>query len=81
MSSKPLHEIISQSMLNLQTLKKRMKRVKPIEKNKKGDIVINLDSDAGNADWLRAARLLKKGKTEALKKLHDTPMYKIDEDK
>ena len=48
------------------------KRVKPIEKNKKGEVVINLDSDAGNADWLSASRLNK----EALKELHDTPMYK-----
>ena len=52
-----------------------MKRVKPIEKNKKGEINYNLDSDAGNADWLRARRLLKAGKTDKVKKLFDTPMY------
>lgn len=59
---------------------KGMKRVKPIEKNKKGEIIYNLDSDAGNADWIRAARLKKAGKLEELKKLHDTPMYELEDD-
>ena len=53
------------------------KRVKPIEKNKKGEIPFNLDSDAVNADWIRAARLLKEGKKEELNELLNTPMYKL----
>ena len=59
---------------------KGMKRVKPIEKNKKGEIIYNLDSDAGNADWIRTARLLKAGKIEEAKKLFNTPMYKLEDD-
>ena len=57
----------------------RLKRVKPIEK-KRGEIIYNLDSDAGNADWIRTARLLKAGKTEEAKKLFNTPMYELDDD-
>ena len=58
-----------------------MKKVKAIVKNKKGEIVsINLAADAGNADWIRTARLLKAGKTEEAKKLFDTPMYELDDD-
>ena len=58
-----------------------MKKVKAIVRNKKGEIVsINLAADAGNADWLRTARLLKAGKAEEAKKLFDTPMYELDDD-
>ena len=57
-----------------------MKRVKPIEKNKNGEIIYNLASDAGNADWIRTARLLKAGKTEEAKKLFNTPMYYLTND-
>ena len=53
-----------------------MKKVEAIVRNKKGEIVsINLAADAGNADWIRTARLLKAGKTEEAKKLFNTPMY------
>jgi len=59
-----------------------MEKVKPIIKDKEGNIeMINLCCDAANADWLRAARLMekaevgdKKAKRE-LAKLEDTPMY------
>lgn len=62
-------------------MKKRLKKVEPIEYNKDGSIkMINLDADAGNADWIRAARLKKAGKLEELKKLHDTPMYELEDD-
>ena len=63
-------------------MKKRLKlkKVKAIERNAKGEIVFNLSADAGNADWIRAARLKKAGKLDELKKLHDTPMYEIDDD-
>ena len=57
-----------------------MKRVKPIEKNKKGEIIFNLAADAGNADWIRTARLLKAGKTEEAKELFNTPMYYYESD-
>ncbi len=57
-----------------------MKKVEPIEYNKDGSIkVINLAADAGNADWIRTARLLKEGKTEEAKKLFNTPMYELDD--
>ena len=59
---------------------KGFKQVKPIEKNKKGEIIYSLDSDAGNADWIRTVRLLKAGKTEEAKKLFNTPMYELEDD-
>ena len=62
-------------------MKKRLKKVKAIERNAKGEISsINLSADAANADWIRAARLKKAGKLEELKKLFDTPMYKLEDD-
>ena len=63
-------------------MKKRLKlkKVKAITKNAKGEIVFNMSADAGNADWIRAARLKKAGKLEELKKLHDTPMYELEDD-
>ena len=62
-------------------MKIRLKKVKPIEYNKDGSIkIINLAADAGNADWIRAARLKKAGKLDELKKLHDTPMYELDDE-
>ena len=62
-------------------MKIRLKKVKPIEYNKDGSIkIINLAADAGNADWIRAARLKKLGKLDELKKLHDTPMYELDDE-
>jgi len=60
-------------------MKKLLKRVKPIEK-KKGEIIYNLDSDAGNADWIRTTRLLKAGKTQEANKLFNTPMYYLDDE-
>lgn len=57
-----------------------MKKIKPVEKDKDGNIVFNLDADEANADWIRAGRLLKKaqaGDKEAaakLKKMEETPM-------
>jgi hypothetical protein len=70
-------------------LRKRlsMKKIKPVEKDKDGNIVFNLDADEANADWIRAGRLLKKaqaGDKEAaakLKKMEETPMrsYTFDE--
>ena len=62
------------------TKRLRLKRVKLFEKNEKGEIVFNLAADAGNADWIRAARLKKAGKTEELKKLFNTPMYELEDD-
>ena len=63
-------------------MKKRLKlkKVKPIIKHKDGSIEFNLAADAGNADWIRAARLKKAGKLEELQKLHDTPMYYLEDD-
>jgi hypothetical protein len=68
--------------LNNKQMKKRLKlkKVKPIIKHKDGSIEYNLDSDAGNADWIRTARLLKAGKTEEAKKLFNTPMYYLEDD-
>ena len=58
-----------------------MKKVKAIVRNKKGEIVsINLAADAGNADWIRTARLLKAGKAEEAKKLFDTPMSELEDE-
>jgi len=39
----------------------------------------NLEADAMNGDWIRAARLLKEGKTEELKKLENTPGFYVIE--
>jgi len=60
-------------------MKKRIKRVEPIIKSR-GEIVFNLASDVANADWIRAARLLKVGQLDELKKLHNTPTYYIEDD-
>jgi hypothetical protein len=57
-----------------------MKKVKPIIKHKDGSIEFNLAADAGNADWIRTARLLKAGKIEEAKKLFNTPMYYLEDD-
>ena len=49
----------------------------------KGQLIINADSDEANADWIRAARLLKAaeaGDKEAAKELArrlKSPMYEI----
>lgn len=63
------------------------KAIEPVEKDKDGNITFNLDADEANADWIRAARLLKKAKagdTEAaaeLERLQNTRMksYTFDE--
>lgn len=42
---------------------------------------LDLDADAANADWLRAARLKKLGTPEAeakLAELEDTPMVEVE---
>ena len=60
-------------------MKRRLKRVKPIKKSR-GTVILNLASDAANADWIRAARLLKAGKLDELKKLLNTPIYYIEDE-
>jgi hypothetical protein len=45
-----------------------------------GSLIINIDSDAANADWIRASRLLKKGDKKSLAelaKLSNTKMKRI----
>lgn len=62
-----------------------MKKIEPIETDKKGQDTINLDCDAANADWIRAARLLKRANggdeqaREEFRNLEDTPMYQDEE--
>ncbi len=55
-------------------------QVKAISQNEKGEITINLSADAANADWIRAARLLKKGKIDEFKELENTRMFQIEEE-
>lgn len=64
--------------------KKKLKKVKPVEIDE-DNVIFNIDADEANADWIRAARLLKKanqGDKEAgdkLEKLFNTPMHEEDE--
>ncbi len=58
----------------------KLKKVKPIEINAKGEMVFNLAADTANADWLRAARLLKQGRIKEVEKLSKTPMYYLADD-
>jgi hypothetical protein len=58
----------------------KIKIVKPIELNADGEIVFNLSSDAANADWLRAARLLEQGKVIEFEKLSKTKMVYWEDD-
>ena len=51
-----------------------MKKAKAIE-IVNGESVFNLASSLSNDDWLRAARLLRDGKTEEFKKMDSEPMY------
>jgi len=59
----------------------KKKILKPVEEHY-DHIVLNIDCDEANADWLRASRLKKKaeqGDKEAAKELnrmHNTKMYK-----
>ena len=52
-----------------------MKRLHPIEYDKDGNPIINLSADAANSDWIRAARLLREGKTAELEELEATPVF------
>jgi hypothetical protein len=56
-----------------------MKPIDPIEVDEEGNVVFNLSADAANADWIRAARLVEKGKTEELEELSTTPVYRYEE--
>lgn len=64
----------------------KFKPVKAVEKDKNGNLVLNLASNAANDDWIRAARLARRaeaGDEEAakeLKCLQETPMMQIIED-
>ena len=59
----------------------KLKKINPIIRNKKGEIIgLDFAADAANADWIRAARLLKEGKLEELEKLKNTPMYEVIDD-
>ncbi len=65
----------------------KLKKVETFIYNEKGEIIgFNPNSDAANADWIRAARLKRradKGDEEARKKLEElqnTSMYEIEED-
>ncbi len=40
----------------------------------------DLDSDAANADWIRAARLRKAGKEDELRKLEKQHMYFVSQE-
>ncbi len=64
--------------MSQKTMKKL--QVKAISQNEKGEITINLSADAANADWIRAARLLKKGKIDEFKELENTRMFQIEEE-
>ncbi len=61
-------------------MRMKLKPVKPIEKDEEGNITFNLCADAANADWLRAARLLKQRKRKELEKLSNTKMYYVIDD-
>jgi len=52
-----------------------MKPVNPIERKDDSTIEIHLAADAANDDWIRAARLLKAGKMDELKKLEDAQTF------
>ncbi len=65
----------------------KRKKVEPFIYNKKGEVIgFNLNADAANDDWIRAARLKRKadeGDEEARKKLDElenTGMFEIEED-
>jgi hypothetical protein len=61
-------------------MKIKLKPVKEIEVNENGDVTFNLSARASNADWIRAARLLKAGKLDEFEKLDETQMYYLVED-
>ena len=61
-------------------MKGKKRKVKTIEKNDKGDIIINLASTAANDDWIRAARLIKQGKTKELDEMQKQQMYYYEDD-
>ena len=50
----------------------RWEKVPPIEIDDAGEITFNLDSDAGNGDWICSARLPKKEQ----EKRFNTPTYR-----
>ena len=56
---------------------KKNKKVEAIEYDEEGNPIFNLGASAANDDWIRAARLKKEGKLEELKKMEETPMYRI----
>ncbi len=56
-----------------------IKKVKPIKKDKKGNIIFTPSTLAAE-DWIRAGRLKKEGKLEELKKMEDTSMFEDTED-
>ncbi len=64
----------------------KFKPVKAVDKDKNGNLVINLAANAADDDWLRAARLARRaeaGDEEAakeLKRLRETPMVQLVED-
>lgn len=59
----------------------KLKKVTPIIRNKKGEIIgFNISTDAANDDWIRAGLLQGEGKLEELKEMENTEMYQIVED-
>lgn len=58
-----------------------MKKLEPIETLPNGKVIIHLDADFANADWLASRRLLVEGTKKSLKELNrkfNTPMYTRD---
>jgi len=64
----------------------KFKRIRAVDTEKNGTLVLNLASTAADDDWIRAARLARKaeeGDEEAAKELEclrETPMVIIDQD-
>jgi len=65
---------------------KKIKPIKPIEKDENGELVFNICCDEANSDWIRAARLAKAAKegdkeaAKKLKKMENTSMYEVSDD-
>jgi hypothetical protein len=59
--------------------------VKPIDQDKKGNIILHLASTAADDDWLRAGRLASKAEAgdeqaaKELQELRETPMVQISD--
>ncbi len=54
-----------------------IEKVKSVEYDEEGNPVFNLSDTQANDDWIRAARLQKKGKLKELRKMEETPMVRV----